>query len=175
VLKANEVRIDPNIVAGTFRLNGHYVGVPFDSGVDYSYVSFSFVPLLGIKLITMVDGEKVKLNRVVCVCTLVRNECPFFIAWVSFDLGSFDVVVGMDWMSLGDAVIVSGDEVVQIPLSNGEVLRIRGEQCEAFMECLMSVACGEASGSCVLSFVTFRMFPGELLGLSSSRPLDFSY
>jgi hypothetical protein len=37
----------------------------------------------------MGDGEKVKLNHVVCVCTLVRNECPFLIDLVSFDLGSF--------------------------------------------------------------------------------------
>jgi hypothetical protein len=54
VLNANEVRIDPNVVAGIFLLRGHYVSVPFDSGVDYSYVLFSFAPLLGIKLIAMV-------------------------------------------------------------------------------------------------------------------------
>jgi hypothetical protein len=64
----------------------------------------------------------------------------------------------MDWMSLVDAVIICSDEIVQVPLSNGEIFGILGEQLEASKERVMSIGCDEVSASGVLSYVTFRMF-----------------
>nr|XP_043639182.1 uncharacterized protein LOC122610254 [Erigeron canadensis] len=49
VLNAAKARNDPNVVAGTFLLNGHYATVLFDSGADYSFVATSFIPLLSAK------------------------------------------------------------------------------------------------------------------------------
>ncbi|GJR22492.1 reverse transcriptase domain-containing protein [Tanacetum coccineum] len=49
LLGAKEARQDPNIVTGTFTLNNHYAITLFDSGADYSFVSTTFIPLLGMK------------------------------------------------------------------------------------------------------------------------------
>nr|GEX40345.1 hypothetical protein [Tanacetum cinerariifolium] len=49
MLGAEEARQDPNIVTGTFTLNDHYATTLFDSGADYSFVSTTFIPLLGIE------------------------------------------------------------------------------------------------------------------------------
>nr|GEY02172.1 hypothetical protein [Tanacetum cinerariifolium] len=49
MLGAEEARQDSNIVTGTFTLNDHYATTLFDSGTDYSFVSTSFIPLLGIE------------------------------------------------------------------------------------------------------------------------------
>ncbi|GJZ86609.1 putative reverse transcriptase domain-containing protein [Tanacetum coccineum] len=49
MLGAEEARQDPNIVTGTFTLNNHFATTLFDSGADYSFVSTTFIPLLGIK------------------------------------------------------------------------------------------------------------------------------
>nr|GEU98562.1 hypothetical protein [Tanacetum cinerariifolium] len=49
MLGAKEARQDPNIVTGTFTLNNHFATTLFDSGVDYSFVSTTVIPLLGIK------------------------------------------------------------------------------------------------------------------------------
>ncbi|GJV54009.1 putative reverse transcriptase domain-containing protein, partial [Tanacetum coccineum] len=49
MLGAEEARQDPNIMTGTFTLNNHYATTLFDSGVDYSFVSTTFIPLLGIE------------------------------------------------------------------------------------------------------------------------------
>ncbi|GJY47011.1 putative reverse transcriptase domain-containing protein [Tanacetum coccineum] len=45
----DEARQDPNLMTGTFILNDHYATTLFDSGADYSFVSSTFIPLLGIE------------------------------------------------------------------------------------------------------------------------------
>nr|GEU79459.1 hypothetical protein [Tanacetum cinerariifolium] len=49
MLGAKEARQDPNIATGTFTLNDHYATTLFDSGVDYRFISTTFIPLLGIE------------------------------------------------------------------------------------------------------------------------------
>nr|GEY26845.1 hypothetical protein [Tanacetum cinerariifolium] len=49
LLGAEEARQDPNIVTDTFTLNNHFSTTLFDFGADYSFVSTTFIPLLGIK------------------------------------------------------------------------------------------------------------------------------
>ncbi|GJU31910.1 putative reverse transcriptase domain-containing protein [Tanacetum coccineum] len=48
MLGAEEARQDPNIMTAMFTLNDHYATTLFDSGADYSFVSTTFIPLLGI-------------------------------------------------------------------------------------------------------------------------------
>ncbi|GJV68650.1 putative reverse transcriptase domain-containing protein [Tanacetum coccineum] len=63
MLGVEEARQDPNIVTGTFTLRGHYASTLFDSGADYSFVSTTFIPLLGIEpsdlvvRIPLLDGK----------------------------------------------------------------------------------------------------------------------
>ncbi|GJR40944.1 putative reverse transcriptase domain-containing protein [Tanacetum coccineum] len=40
--------------------------------------------------------------------------------------GSFDVIVGMDWLSQHKAVIVCHEKVVEIPVEDGRILRVHG-------------------------------------------------
>nr|GEW17473.1 copia protein [Tanacetum cinerariifolium] len=49
MLRAEEAHQDPKIVTGTFTLNDHYATTLFDSGADYSFISSTFIPLLGIE------------------------------------------------------------------------------------------------------------------------------
>ncbi|GJU93524.1 putative reverse transcriptase domain-containing protein [Tanacetum coccineum] len=49
MLGAEEARQDPNIVTGTFTLNTHFATTLFDSGADYSFLSTTFIPLLGLE------------------------------------------------------------------------------------------------------------------------------
>ncbi|GJY36105.1 putative reverse transcriptase domain-containing protein [Tanacetum coccineum] len=45
------------------------------------------------------------------------------------ELGSFDVIIGMDWLAKYHALIVCDEKVVRIPYGN-EVLIIRGDSCD---------------------------------------------
>ncbi|GJV05696.1 putative reverse transcriptase domain-containing protein [Tanacetum coccineum] len=49
MLGAEEARQDPNIMTGTFTLNNHYTTTLFNSGVNYSFVSTTFIPLSDIE------------------------------------------------------------------------------------------------------------------------------
>ncbi|GJV87934.1 hypothetical protein Tco_1531872 [Tanacetum coccineum] len=49
VLGAEEAHQNLNIVMGMFTLNNHFATTLFDSGADYSFVSATFIPLLGIE------------------------------------------------------------------------------------------------------------------------------
>ncbi|GJZ58737.1 putative reverse transcriptase domain-containing protein [Tanacetum coccineum] len=49
MLGAEEARQDSNIVTGTLSLNNHFAITLFDSGADYSFVSTTFIPMLGLE------------------------------------------------------------------------------------------------------------------------------
>ncbi|GKA61826.1 hypothetical protein Tco_0761345, partial [Tanacetum coccineum] len=52
--------------------------------------------------------------------------------------GSFDVIVGMDWLSKRKFVIVCHEMVVKIPLEDDEILRVHGERTQGVVKTLMN-------------------------------------
>ncbi|GJX52246.1 putative reverse transcriptase domain-containing protein [Tanacetum coccineum] len=52
--------------------------------------------------------------------------------------GSFDVIVGMDWLSKRKFVIVCHEKVVRIPLEGDEILRVHGERTQGVVKTLMN-------------------------------------
>ncbi|GJT80395.1 putative reverse transcriptase domain-containing protein [Tanacetum coccineum] len=107
---------------------------PFNfKGADKSFVSISLASMLNIPPITldttydieMADGNLVGTNTVIQSCTLILLNQPFEIDLMPIKLGSFDVVIGMDWLSKYHARIICDEKVVHIPI-NGETLIIRG-------------------------------------------------
>ncbi|GJV84877.1 putative reverse transcriptase domain-containing protein [Tanacetum coccineum] len=123
---------DPNVVTGTFLLNQHLAKVLFDSGADKSFISISLASKLNNLSITidtfydieMVDENLVSTNTVIKGCTLTLLNQPFKIDLMPIKLGSFNVVIGMDWLSKYHAKILCDEKVVHI-LINGETLIIR--------------------------------------------------
>ncbi|GKC56708.1 putative reverse transcriptase domain-containing protein [Tanacetum coccineum] len=110
----------------------------FDSGADYSLVSTTFMPLLEIKPnslcfsyeIEIASGQLVEINKVIHGCKLEIEGHTFDIDLILFEHGSFDVIIGMDWLSRHIAEIVCQERVVRIPLPRGEVLRVYEERPE---------------------------------------------
>ncbi|GJS68763.1 putative reverse transcriptase domain-containing protein [Tanacetum coccineum] len=86
-------------------------------------LNFSYV-------IEMANGESEEANKIIRGCTLVLEDVPFSIDWLPFELGSFDVIVGMDWLSKLRAEIVCHERIIRIPLPNGDVLEVHGERSE---------------------------------------------
>ncbi|GJU54809.1 reverse transcriptase domain-containing protein [Tanacetum coccineum] len=107
LLRDKNAHQDPNVVMGTFLLNQHLARVLFDSGADKSFVSLSLASMLNIPPITldtsydiqMADGNLVGTNTVIQGCTLILLNQPFEIDLMPIKLDSFDVVIGMDWLS----------------------------------------------------------------------------
>ncbi|GKC34742.1 putative reverse transcriptase domain-containing protein [Tanacetum coccineum] len=134
MMGSEESRQDPNIVTGTFTLNNHYATTLFDSGVDYSFVSTTFIPLLDIEPsdlgfsyeIEIASGQLVEINKVIHDCKLEIEGHTFDIDLIPFGHGSFDVIVGMVWLSWHKAEIIYHEKVVRIPLPPSEILRVLG-------------------------------------------------
>ncbi|GJT71065.1 putative reverse transcriptase domain-containing protein [Tanacetum coccineum] len=123
---------DPNVVTGMFLLNQHLARVLFDSGADKGFVSISLASKLIIPPIIidsfynieMADRKIVSTNTVIQGATLTLLNQPFEIDLMPIKLGSFDVVIGMDWLSKYHARIICDEKVIHIPI-NGETLIIR--------------------------------------------------
>ncbi|GJS11688.1 hypothetical protein Tco_0368484 [Tanacetum coccineum] len=55
--------------------------------------------------------------------------------------GSFDVIVGMDWLTKRKFVIVCHEKVVRIPLEGDEILQVHGERTQGVVKTLMNTKC----------------------------------
>ncbi|GKB15906.1 putative reverse transcriptase domain-containing protein [Tanacetum coccineum] len=178
MLGAEEARQDPNIVTGTFTLNNHFATTLFDSGADYSFVSTTFIPLLGLEPsdlgfryeIEIASGQLVEIDKVIKGCKLEIEGHVFDIDLIPFGHGSFDVIIGMDWLSNYKAKIISHEKVVRIPLPDGKVLRVVGERPEEKARFLMGVKKQE-------EIVVVRdfpeVFPDDLSGLPPIWEIEF--
>ncbi|GJW64064.1 putative reverse transcriptase domain-containing protein [Tanacetum coccineum] len=142
MLGVEEARQDPNIMTGTFTLNYHFAVTLFDYGANYSFVSATFLPLLGIEPsdlgfsyeIEIASGQLVEIDKVIRGCKLEIEGHVFDINLIPFGNGSFDVIIGMDWLSDHKAEIICHEKVVRIPLLDGKVLRVLGERPEEKIE-----------------------------------------
>ncbi|GJX21694.1 reverse transcriptase domain-containing protein [Tanacetum coccineum] len=104
VLGDKNAQQDPNVVMGTFLLNNHYAKNLFDSGADKSFVSTAFASLLNITPTTLdtaftigsANGKLVNTNTVIQNRTLNFLNHPLKIDLMPIELGSFDVIIGME-------------------------------------------------------------------------------
>nr|GEV87809.1 putative reverse transcriptase domain-containing protein [Tanacetum cinerariifolium] len=98
---------DSNVITVTFLLNNRCASILFDTGADRSFVSTAFSSLIDITPTTLDYYYDVKL-----------------------ELGSFDVIIGKDWLAKYHAVIVCDEKLVRIHFGN-ETLIVRG--CHVFL------------------------------------------
>ncbi|GKC04782.1 putative reverse transcriptase domain-containing protein [Tanacetum coccineum] len=123
-----------NVVTGTFILNNRYASILFDAGADRSFVSTAFSSLIDIIPTTLDHAYDVELadGRIIWVNTLIQGftlnflNHPFNIDLMPVEMGSFDVIIGMDWLAKYHAVIVCDEKLVHVPFNN-EILIFHGD------------------------------------------------
>ncbi|GJS02028.1 putative reverse transcriptase domain-containing protein [Tanacetum coccineum] len=121
-----EANQDSNVVTGTFLLNNHYASILFESGADRSFISITFSALIDIVPTTLDVSYAVELavwkkihksvDTILRGCTLNLKNHPFNIDLMPAELGSFDVIISMDWLSKYYVVIVCDEKVIRIPI-----------------------------------------------------------
>ncbi|GJX51393.1 putative reverse transcriptase domain-containing protein [Tanacetum coccineum] len=171
-----------SLVTGTFTLNNHYATTLFNSGADYSFVSTTFIHLLDIKPsdlgfsyeIEIASGQLVEINKVICDCKLEIEDHTFDNNLIPFGHGSFDVIIGMDWLSQHKAEIICHEKVVRIPLPHDEGLRVLGEKPEEKVRYLMSAKTEEQKLKDIVVGRNFpEVFPDDISRLPPSREFEF--
>ncbi|GJR55152.1 putative reverse transcriptase domain-containing protein [Tanacetum coccineum] len=147
-----------------------------------SFVSSAFTPFIDIAPtalntsyeVELADGKVVSTNTVLRGCTLVLLNHVFKIDLLPTRLGSFDVIVGMDWLSYHRAVIDCYEKIVRIPLLNGEILEVQGERPEKDPGSLACIKADEKKLDDIQVVRDFpEVFPDDLSGLPPVREIEF--
>nr|GEZ98886.1 hypothetical protein [Tanacetum cinerariifolium] len=103
-----------NVVTVTFLLNNCYASMLFDSGTDRSFVSTIFSALLDVApstldtsyAVELAYGRTFEMNIILSGYTLGLLGHPFNIDLMPVELGSFDVIIGMDCLAKYHVLIV---------------------------------------------------------------------
>ncbi|GJX09247.1 putative reverse transcriptase domain-containing protein [Tanacetum coccineum] len=128
------IKPDSNVITGKFLLNNRYDSILFDTGADRSFVSTVFSSQIDITPTTLdhyydvkqADGRIIGLNTIIRGCTLNFLNHPFNIDLMPVELGSFDAIIGMDWLAKYQDVIIFIEKIVRIPWGN-ETLIVGGD------------------------------------------------
>ncbi|GJU56130.1 putative reverse transcriptase domain-containing protein [Tanacetum coccineum] len=200
---------DSNVVMGTFLLNNHYASSLFETGADRSFISTTFSSLINIAPtplensydVELADGKIVGIDTIIRGCTLNFLNHPFNIDLMPVELGSFDVIIGMDWLRRCHAVIVCDEKLVQVPYGN-ETLIFRGIKSNDGRESRLTIiSCSKAqeymAKGCQIFLAQIsakkeedksegkrlkdvpivrdfpEVFPEDLSGLPPARPVEF--
>ncbi|GJR68979.1 putative reverse transcriptase domain-containing protein [Tanacetum coccineum] len=76
--------------------------------------------------VELADGRIIGLNTILKGCTLNFLNHQFNINLMPVELGSFDAIIGMDWLAKYQAVIMCAEKIVRIPWKN-KTLIIHGD------------------------------------------------
>ncbi|GJX08605.1 putative reverse transcriptase domain-containing protein [Tanacetum coccineum] len=200
---------DSNVVTGTFLLNNRYASILFDTGADRSFISTAFSSLIDIAPtllensydVELADGKIVGIDTIVRGCTLNFLNHPFNIDLMPVELGSFDVIIGMDWLRRCHAMIVCDEKLVRIPYGN-ETLIFHGNESNNGRESRLTIiSCSKAqeymAKGCQIFLAQIsakkeedksegkqlkdvpiirdfsEVFPEDLSGLPPARPVEF--
>ncbi|GJT93386.1 putative reverse transcriptase domain-containing protein [Tanacetum coccineum] len=139
MLGVEEARRDPNIM----------------TGLESSDLGFRYA-------IEIASGQLVEIDKVIKVCKLEIEGHIFDIDLIPFGHGSFDMIIGMDWLSNYKAKIICHEKVVRIPLPDGKVLRVVGERPEEKARLLISVK----ARAMLVAKSPYRLTPSEMEELS---------
>ncbi|GJY21948.1 putative reverse transcriptase domain-containing protein [Tanacetum coccineum] len=125
---------DSNVITSTYLLNNSYAKILFDTGADRSFVSSTFSASISITPTTLenhydvelADGKIIGVNTVIRGCTLNFMNHLFNIDLMPVPLGSFDVIIGMDWLTKYHGVIICDENIIRVPFKK-ETLIFQGD------------------------------------------------
>ncbi|GJT64475.1 putative reverse transcriptase domain-containing protein [Tanacetum coccineum] len=124
--------------------------------------------------VELADGKVVGTNTVLRGCTLALFNHVFKIGLLPTRLGSFDVIVGMNWLSHHLAVIICYEKIVRVLLPSGEILEIQGERPEKDPRSLSCMKADEKKVKDIPIIHDFpEVFPDDLSGLPPVRKIEF--
>ncbi|KAG8492907.1 hypothetical protein CXB51_010118 [Gossypium anomalum] len=131
-IRAREEASSPDVITGTFTLFNTDVIALIDPGSTHSYicetlVSSKTLPVESTEFVIRVSnplGRYVLVDKVCKKCPLVvRRSCfPADLMLLPFD--EFDVILGMDWLTVHDAVVNCKRKTIDLRCANDEIIRV---------------------------------------------------
>nr|GEV11950.1 reverse transcriptase domain-containing protein [Tanacetum cinerariifolium] len=88
--------------------------------------------------VELADGRIDETNTVLRGCTIGLLGHPFDIDLMPVELGSFDVIIGMDWLAKNHAVIVCDEKIMRIPFGD-EILIVQGDKSDKKNKLMLNI------------------------------------
>ncbi|MGG6561057.1 UNVERIFIED_CONTAM: hypothetical protein C3O89_18170, partial [Clostridioides difficile] len=201
-IRAREDAASPDVITGTFTLFNTNVIALIDPGSTHSYIcetlaSSKTLPIESTEFVIRVSnplGHYVLVNKVCKKSPLVfRGSCfPADLMLLPFD--EFDVILGLDWLTMHDAVVNCKSKTIDLRCANNEIIRVESTDlkglpavisamlaqkyvrkgCEAYLAYVLDDKESEKKPESVPVVCEYPdVFPEELPGLPPVREIEF--
>nr|GEV65352.1 reverse transcriptase domain-containing protein [Tanacetum cinerariifolium] len=145
---------------GNKRVNLEAIGKAYNIDVSYA--------------VELADGRIDETNTMLRGCTIGLLCHPFNIDLMPVELGSFNVIIGMDWLAINYAVIVCDEKIVGIPFGNEILIKYMEKGYQVFLAQVTKKETEVKSNEKRLEDVPIvRKFPEDLPGLPPARQVEF--
>ncbi|XP_071733449.1 uncharacterized protein [Rutidosis leptorrhynchoides] len=164
-------------ITGMFLVNFVSARVLFDCGANCSFVSTTFCAKLNVPVIVINeplsvevgDGRTVPVTKFVSGFTIDIEGSLFPVTCLVMPIPSFDVVLGMNWLSYHKASIKCDRKVISFPVDGGKQVVARGDSAYVI---------DVKKEKKVLSDIPVvseypEVFPDELPGLPPIREVEY--
>ncbi|KAI0519572.1 hypothetical protein KFK09_007023 [Dendrobium nobile] len=199
-LSQQEARDAPDVVTGTIYISDQPYRVLFDSGASHSFLSehcFEILHLdsflLPVSLSVILPAGNPLIARKFCLCEIDISGKKWESSLILLSISSYDVILGMDWLSQYEAQIDCLKKQVSLLMAGGrfvfqglrgvlsslismlEVSRMWKKGCPVFLASVRDLNLEVGSVSEISVVQEFAdVFPEELVGLPLDRDVEFS-
>nr|GEV83117.1 putative reverse transcriptase domain-containing protein [Tanacetum cinerariifolium] len=171
--------LDSNVITGTFLLNNRYASILFDTARSFISIAFSSLvdidptPLGSSYDVELADGKIVRIDTIIRGCTINFQNHPFNIDLMPVEMGSFDVIIGMDWLRSNN-----GKEPRLAVISCSKAQEYMAKGCQTFLAQISAKKKEDKSEGKQLRVVPIvrgfpKVFLEDLPGLPPARPVEF--
>ncbi|XP_071720717.1 uncharacterized protein [Rutidosis leptorrhynchoides] len=123
-------------ITGMFLVNSVLARVLFDCGANRSFVSTTFCDKLNVPVsvlneplsVEVGDGRTVQVTKFVSGITIDIEGSLFPVICLVMPIPSFDVVLGMNWLSDHKAHIKCDRKIISFPVAGGKRVVARGDR-----------------------------------------------
>ncbi|KAJ9562131.1 hypothetical protein OSB04_007291 [Centaurea solstitialis] len=201
-MTATEAREASDLVSGTFLVNSIPALILFDTGAERSFVhdtlarkfTMPTTPLSDALVVEVAGGFLLTVRDCFERCTIELDGEPFSATLIPMNVGSFDVVLGIDWLRAHDANIGCGKKMVTLPASNGKPITVYGDKKKGAYTTISMVKARKCLAKGCTSFLAYvidtklekkeladvnvvrdfpDVFPEDLPGLPPERQVEF--
>nr|GEW41042.1 putative reverse transcriptase domain-containing protein [Tanacetum cinerariifolium] len=121
--------------------------------------------------VKLAEGRIIWVNKLIRGCTLNFLNHPFNIDLMPIEMGSFDVIIRMDWLSKYHAVIVCDEKLVRVPFDN-EILVFHGDESNNGHESRLNIiSCTKTQKYSLKGCSIFLAH--DLLGIPPTHQVEF--
>ncbi|KAK5775591.1 hypothetical protein PVK06_043497 [Gossypium arboreum] len=201
-IRAREDASSPDVITCTFTLFDTNVIALIDPGSTHSYIcetlaSSKTLPIESTEFVIRVSnplGRYVLVDKVCKKCPLVIRGSCFLADLMLLPFDEFDVILGLDWLTVHDVVVNCKSKTIDLRCANNEMIRIESTDlkglptvissmlaqkyvrkgCEAYLAYVLDDKELEIKPEFVPVVCEYpNVFPEELPGLPPVREIEF--